>query len=121
MMGATMGSETTAAAAGKVGVVRRDPMAMLPFCGYNIGDYLGHWLEMGTKMARSRRESSWSTGFARTATASSCGPAIGENLRVLKWMLDRIEGKVGGNKTAVGIVPKPEDIDLQGSRFHPAS
>jgi phosphoenolpyruvate carboxykinase (GTP) len=119
MMGATMGSETTAAAAGKVGVVRRDPMAMLPFCGYNIGDYLGHWLETGTKMARPPRifMVNW---FRKDSDGKFLWPGYGENLRVLKWMLGRIEGKVGGNKTAVGIVPKPEDIDLAGLEISPS-
>jgi phosphoenolpyruvate carboxykinase (GTP) len=113
MMGATMGSETTAAAAGKVGVVRRDPMAMLPFCGYNIGDYLGHWLEMGAKMKRAPRifMVNW---FRKDSAGKFLWPGYGENLRVLKWMLERIDGSTRGNRTAVGIVPKPEDLDLSG-------
>jgi phosphoenolpyruvate carboxykinase (GTP) len=94
-------------------------MAMLPFCGYNIGNYLGHWLEMGTKMARPPRifMVNW---FRKDSAGKFLWPGYGENLRVLKWMLDRIEGKVGGNKTAVGIVPRPEDIDLTGLEISPS-
>jgi len=112
-MGATMGSETTAAAAGRVGVVRRDPMAMLPFCGYNIGEYLGHWLELGGKIARPPRifMVNW---FRKDSAGNFLWPGYGENLRVLKWMLDRIDGTANGHETAVGIVPGPDDLDLTG-------
>jgi phosphoenolpyruvate carboxykinase (GTP) len=112
-MGATMGSETTAAAAGKVGVVRRDPMAMLPFCGYNVGEYLGHWLELGGKIARPPRifMVNW---FRKDSAGNFLWPGYGENLRVLKWMLDRIDGAAHGHETAVGIVPDPDDLDLSG-------
>ena len=114
-MGATMGSETTAAAAGQVGVVRRDPMAMLPFCGYNIGDY---WA-IGSRCASrspSRRASSWSTGSARARRVKFLWPGYGENMRVLKWMLDRIHGDAGARETPVGLVPEPADLDLQSFR-----
>ncbi|MGD0290756.1 MAG: phosphoenolpyruvate carboxykinase (GTP) [Candidatus Binataceae bacterium] len=113
LMGATMGSETTAAAAGQVGVVRRDPMAMLPFCGYNIGDYLGHWLEMRKQISKPPRifMVNW---FRKSAAGEFLWPGYGENLRVLKWMLDRIHGDAGAHETAVGLVPGPADLDLQG-------
>ena len=112
-MGATMGSETTAAAAGKVGVVRRDPMAMLPFCGYNIGDYLGHWLEMRKRITKPPRifMVNW---FRKNDAGEFVWPGYGENLRVLEWMLDRIHGSAGAHETPVGLVPEPGDLDLKG-------
>ncbi|HXR24587.1 MAG TPA: phosphoenolpyruvate carboxykinase (GTP) [Candidatus Binataceae bacterium] len=117
-MGATMGSETTAAAAGKVGVVRRDPMAMLPFCGYNVGEYLGHWLEMRQRITRPPRlfMVNW---FRKDAQGDFLWPGYGENLRVLKWMLDRIDGRAQGHQTAVGIVPAAADLDLTGLEIAP--
>jgi phosphoenolpyruvate carboxykinase (GTP) len=118
-MGATMGSETTAAAAGKVGVVRRDPMAMLPFCGYNIGEYLAHWLSMRARIANPPRifMVNW---FRKDANSNFLWPGYGENLRVLKWMLDRIDGRVEGVKTPAGIVPAPDEIDLAGLEIAPS-
>jgi phosphoenolpyruvate carboxykinase (GTP) len=118
LMGATMGSETTAAAAGEVGVVRRDPMAMLPFCGYNIGDYLGHWLAMREQITKPPRifMVNW---FRKSDAGEFLWPGYGENLRVLKWMLDRIHGDAGARETPVGLVPEPADLDLEGLEISP--
>jgi phosphoenolpyruvate carboxykinase (GTP) len=118
-MGATMGSETTAAAAGQVGVVRRDPMAMLPFCGYNIGDYFAHWLDLRNKVTRPPRifMVNW---FRKDNAGNFLWPGYGENLRVLKWMIDRIDGRADGHQTPVGIVPHPGDLDLTGLEIAPA-
>jgi phosphoenolpyruvate carboxykinase (GTP) len=112
-VGATMASETTAATTGAVGVTRRDPMAMIPFCGYNMADYFGHWLEMGSKLENPPKifHVNW---FRKDASGKLLWPGYGENVRVLKWMLDRIEGRADATETLIGDVPTPGSLDLDG-------
>jgi phosphoenolpyruvate carboxykinase (GTP) len=113
LVGASLASETTAAAVGQVGVVRRDPMAMQPFCGYNFADYWQHWLNVGAKLARPPGiyHVNW---FRRDAAGRFLWPGFGENLRVLAWMLDRCAGRVGASESAIGRLPRPEDLDTRG-------
>ncbi|GAA1482038.1 phosphoenolpyruvate carboxykinase (GTP) [Gordonia sinesedis] len=114
-MGATVGSEQTAAAEGKVGTVRRDPMAMLPFLGYHIGDYFTHWINLGKNADASKLPSVFYVNwFRRGDDKRFLWPGFGENSRVLKWIVDRLEGNVEGQDTPIGIVAKPEEIDLTG-------
>jgi phosphoenolpyruvate carboxykinase (GTP) len=121
-MAATMGSETTAAIVGQVGVVRRDPFAMLPFTGYNMSDYFQHWLDLGHKLQAAGATlpriftTNW---FRKGEDGKFVWPGYGENMRVLKWMIDRVEGKADGAKNAFGISPKYEELNWQGLAFTP--
>jgi phosphoenolpyruvate carboxykinase (GTP) len=112
-VGATMASERTAAQVGKLGEVRRDPMAMLPFCGYNMAEYFRHWLAMGRKMAKSPKifHVNW---FRMDESGKFLWPGFGENLRVIEWILDRCNNKVRAVETPIGYVPFAQDIDLTG-------
>ncbi len=118
LVGASVASETTAAAVGQVGVVRRDPMAMQPFCGYNFGDYWRHWLAVGARLSRPPRifHVNW---FRRDAEGKFLWPGFGENLRVLAWMLERCAGTAGAIDAGIGLLPRAEDLDTRGLKVEP--
>jgi phosphoenolpyruvate carboxykinase (GTP) len=120
LVGASVASETTAAAIGQAGVLRRDPMAMKPFAGYNYGDYWAHWLSMGAKLKHPPKiyHVNW---FRRDADGKFLWPGFGDNLRVLEWIVDRCAGKAGAQETAIGNLPRPEDLDLAGLELAPGT
>jgi phosphoenolpyruvate carboxykinase (GTP) len=119
LVGASVASETTAAATGAVGVVRRDSMAMKPFCGYNFGDYFAHWLNVGSKLKNPPKifHVNW---FRQGADGKFLWPGFGDNLRVLSWMLERCAGRGGAKETAIGYLPRPSDLNLAGLDIAPA-
>ena len=118
LVGAGVASETTAAATGKVGVLRRDPMAMKPFAGYNFGDYWQHWLNVGARLTQPPRifHVNW---FRQDAAGKFLWPGFGENLRVLEWVIGRVDGKLGARDTPIGFMPAAEDLDLNGITLDP--
>ncbi len=117
-LGAQMGSESTAAASGKVGLLKRDPMAMAPFCGYNMGDYFSHWCDMGKRLKHAPKifRVDW---FRKNDEGKYIWPGFGDNMRVLKWILDRVHGRVEARKTPIGLVPHTKDLDIRGLSIPP--
>jgi len=119
-LGSAMGTETTAAITGKVGVVRRDPMAMIPFCGYNMADYFSHWLSIGSRLSNPPKifRVNW---FRRDSDGRFLWPGYGDNVRVLKWIVERIRGTAAATETPIGYVPSPGAIELSGLDIAPST
>jgi phosphoenolpyruvate carboxykinase (GTP) len=117
-LGSAMSTETTAAITGQVGVVRRDPMAMLPFCGYNMADYFEHWLSMQNRLTQPPKifRVNW---FRRGADRKFLWPGYGENMRVLKWMVERVRGAAGAVETPIGYIPTADALDTRGLDLAP--
>jgi phosphoenolpyruvate carboxykinase (GTP) len=114
-LGSTVSSETTAAITGKVGQLRRDPMAMLPFCGYNMGDYFSHWLKIGAKSEASKLPKIFYVNwFRQDRNGKFLWPGYGENSRVLRWVFERCNGKVHAKETSIGLIPDAADLDTTG-------
>jgi len=118
-LGATSSSETTAAAAGKVGQLRRDPMAMLPFCGYNMGDYFAHYLNIGATPGAKLPRIYYVNWFRTDENGKFLWPGYGENSRVLKWIFERCDGKIHAKDTPLGRLPDPQDLDTHGLNMPP--
>jgi phosphoenolpyruvate carboxykinase (GTP) len=120
LVGAGVASETTAAIIGKVGVLRRDPMAMKPFAGYNFGDYWSHWIDVGTKLKTPPQifHVNW---FRQDSAGKFLWPGFGDNLRVLRWIIDRCKGTAKARDTAIGQLPGPQDLDTQGLELAPGA
>jgi phosphoenolpyruvate carboxykinase (GTP) len=119
-MGATAASEATAAALDVKSSIRRDPMAMLPFCGYNIGDYWQHWFSMGNRLGAKAPKIFYVNWFRKSPEGKWLWPGFGDNSRVLKWMCERVEGKVGAVETPIGYVPLKSDLDVSGLKVSDA-
>jgi len=121
-LGSSAGSETTSAALGKAGIMRRDPFAMLPFCGYHVGDYLGYWLSIPERTDRRKLPRIFFVNwFRKDEQGRWLWPGYGENSRVLKWICDRVDGKTGCTRTPIGCLPAPEALDLRGLKIEPAN
>jgi len=120
LVGAGVASETTAAATGAVGIVRRDSMAMKPFCGYNFGDYFQHWLNIGARLSNPPQifHVNW---FRQGADGKFLWPGFGDNLRPIAWALDRVAGRAGAEETAIGFLPRPTDLNVEGLDIAPAA
>jgi phosphoenolpyruvate carboxykinase (GTP) len=115
LVAATMGSEKTAAAFGGLGELRRDPFAMLPFCGYNMGDYIAHWLSMTARTDEAKLPRIYGVNwFRKDADGKFLWPGFGENSRVLEWIVRRLDGEQTGRNTPIGVVPTADDLDLDG-------
>jgi phosphoenolpyruvate carboxykinase (GTP) len=118
-LGATAASETTAANIGAVGNLRRDPFAMKPFCGYNMGDYFQNWLDMGEKLGDKAPRIFYVNWFRKSEDGKFLWPGFSDNSRVLKWMCERVDGRVGAQESPVGLLPKEDDLDLKGLDISP--